>query len=107
VAVLRLAGRCALARPDLVRAMDALQGAYGDDILRIAGVLRLPGEAGAWELRGVHRQLYWQAVASALPGESSVLIVVLEAGAASGFLRRAEALLSGLRAMGPAPRGAA
>ena len=107
VAVLRLAGRCALARPDLVRAMDVLQGAYGDDILRIAGVLRLHGEAGAWELRGVHRQLYWQAVASASPGESSLLIVVLEAGAASGFLRRAEALLSGLRAMGPASRGAA
>lgn len=123
-AVLRLAGRCELTRPQFLCAMDELQDACAAGILRIAAVLRLRGEAGAWELRGVHRQLYWQAAASdpsgagsgepaaaqgavpVCPEDLSTLIAVLEAGAAGGFRRRAEALLTGLQAVEPAPRGA-
>lgn len=125
VAILRLTGRCELTRPQFLRAMDKLQDACAAGILRIAAVLRLRGEAGAWELRGVHRQLYWQAAAPAPSGagnggfaaaggtvpacseDSSTLLVVLEAGAAGGFRRRAEALLTGLQATESAPRGAA
>lgn len=125
VAVLRLTGRCELTRPQFLRAMDELQDDCAAGILRIAAVLRLRGEAGAWELRGVHRQLYWQAAAPAPSGagdgesaavqgaaparseDLSTLLVVLEAGAAGGFRRRAEALLIGLRAVEPAPRGTA
>lgn len=118
VAVLRLAGHCELTQPQFLRAMDQLQDACGTRILRLAAVLRLRGEAGAWELRGVHHQLYWRAaapevqaahldepaapLAAALSGvESSRLLAVLESSAVHEFKRQAESLLKGLRFVAP------